>query len=113
MKNMSDVRDTFYSMAVEVYGVEQANVMAEEFDSITSDGVEVFELEGFFGIGWMVYKDEDKGWTWKSYEEGEPDDFGDSYSTRAEALIAAATDAEYRVPDYVDENIADRIRAAI
>lgn len=113
MKNMSDVRDTFYSMAVEVYGVDRADEMREELDSITSDGVEVFEPEGFFGIGWMVYKDEDKGWTWKSYEEGEPDDFGGSYSTRAEALIAAATDAEYSVPDYVEESFADRIRGAI
>lgn len=113
MRNMTDVRGVFYSMAVEVYGTERADEMRKELDTITSEGVEVFELDGYFGIGWMVYKDEDKGWTWKSYEEGESDDFGDSYPTRAEALIAAATDAEYSVPDYVDENIAARIREAI
>lgn len=113
MKNKEDVRGEFLSMAIYTNGVEYARLLMEEYDKIMGDSAEVFELDGFSGIGWMVYRDGDAGWTWKSYETGEEDIYWGKHGSRAEALISAAADAEENVYDYVDSRIGDRIRAAI
>lgn len=37
MKNKAEVRDEFHNMAVNVYGVEYARLLMEEYDKIMGD----------------------------------------------------------------------------
>lgn len=114
MKNMNDIRSKITEFADEAGVPEEYFIeFMEDFDRIVGGGTEVFELDGFSGIGWMVYRDGDAGWTWKSYETGEDDIYWGKHGSRAEAMISAAADAEENVYDYVDSRIGDRIRAAI
>lgn len=114
MKNIDDIRNKISEFADEA-GVPQKYFIEfmKDFDRIVGGGTEVFELDGFSGIGWMVYRDGDKGWTWKSYEAGEDDIYWGEHGTRAEAMVAAAADADENVYDYVDASIGARIRKAI
>lgn len=114
MQNMNDIREKFADLAIEA-GVSKDyyKELMDDFDRIVGGGTEVFELDGFSGVGWMVYRDGDAGWTWKSYETGEEDIYWGMHGSRAEAMISAAADAEENVYDYVDSRIGDRIREAI
>lgn len=111
MKNMSDVRTTFYNMAVQVYGIEQANAMWEELETITSDGVEIFPMNGFKGMHYVIHKTEDGQWTWTFEDPVDGPEHGEVFDSRRRAMLDAARDADDTV--VVDDRLGDRIREAI
>ena len=111
LKNMNDVRDIFYSMAAEVYGVEQANAMAEEFEAIIGDGSEIFEVEGWRDARYVLTKSDAGIWSWVFEDPIEGPEYGESFETRREAMYSMASDADRTL--MLDTGMGDRIRAAI
>lgn len=112
MKNLKEVRETFFAMAASKYGMETAFEMVEDFDSVVSDGIEFFEFRGFPGIGYQIYRDSSGLWNWEFVVPGgESESSSGGFKTRREAMMDAARDADATV--LVDDGLGDRIRKSI
>lgn len=112
MKNKEDVRGEFLSMAVNVYGVDFAMSLLDQYDDIMEDKVEVFEVDGLPEMFYQVYKTEEGQWSWTFFEPGEDDEEASrSFPSRREAMLDAARDSDDTI--LVDGYLGSRIRAAI